>query len=290
MAAQHNTTTSTNAISNTASITYHEPVDFHRTITSVRLPLHHFVATSLQSPEPQMIPAQAMEHTSKQDIWHQRHVFSSPSPAIPHPYSTRYSTTHTYKPPQSSLAPSHLPLSTRIDQPSGATRNHSTLREDLSTSNSTSTSSLASTSLSSSSPSSTSYYHSYPRPTESITPSPYARHDSLPPITFPSPIVTTTAYYHDDIKYRPSAYTTSTRYAYPPPSTFQPSTNHSDYQPERPSSSPSPYPHPSTTNGYTRNNAFLFTDEFPYSSPPDPACRSGRFQTSTTVESITRHT
>lgn len=113
-------------------------------------------------------------------------------------------------------------------------------------------------------------------------PAHYERNDSLPSITFPSPISTTDAYYHDDTKHRPSAYVVSNRFAYTkqvagPPST---STSHATYIRERPTTAPSPYHQPPATtdlNGYTRNSAYTYVNEYEYNNDK-PRCRTGRFE------------
>ena len=219
------------------------------------------------------LPARSRPSITKQDLWHQHHVFASPSADIQHSYATRYSTTHNYKPPTASTASSlssNSPFHT--DQPSGATRNH------------------AYTHSRALPPTTSTYSEQYPRSaasssSSSSAPVQYERHDRLPAITFPSPISTTDAYYHDDMQHRPSAFVVSNRFAY----TNQPhnnnnhhtSTTHATFIATRPTSAPSPYLHASPTtdlNGYTRNSAYSYVSEFDYDNGNRPRCRSGRFE------------
>ena len=218
------------------------------------------------------LPARSRMSITKQDLWHQHHVFASPSPDIQHSYATRYSTTHNQKPPMTDASSSStLPLigtsTFHTDQPSGATRNH------------------AYTHSRALPPTETTYVEHYPRSTgtsSSTLPAQYERHDYLPAITFPSPIATGNAYCHDDVKHRASAYVVSNRFAYnpQPAGITHSSTSHSTYIDTRPSSAPSPYHQaPATTglNGYTRNNAYTYVDELLHDNAK-PRCRGGRFE------------
>ena len=220
------------------------------------------------------LPARSRTSITKQDLWHQHHVFASPSADIQHSYATRYSTTHTYRPsttPASCSSAAAVSLDSthtfHTDQPSGATRNYS------------STHSLALP------PTASTYSEHYPRTTSlstSAVPAQYERHDRLPAITFPSPIVTTSAYCHDDMRHRPSAFVVSNRFAYntQPRNTNPTSTSHAAYINTRPTSAPSPYHQPPATtdlNGYTRNCAYSYVGEFEYNKTK-PRCRAGRFE------------
>ena len=186
-----------------------------------------------------LLPHHPDSFIPKQDLWHQRHVFASPSTSIPHPYSTRYSTTHSLGIPFPPTA--HF----RTDQPSGSARNFSTLRAEQ-------------TAQAAPSHPST-YYAHYPQPAEAETaPASYSRTDRLPAVTFPSPIVTADAYHNDDLKHRPSAYTVANRYAFAaaaPSSSATRSVSHTDFIGTRPLSAPSHYVARDQRNGFTRNNA-----------------------------------
>ena len=218
------------------------------------------------------LPARSRTSITKQDLWHQHHVFASPSADIQHSYATRYSTTHTYKPPATAAASAAVSLDSthtfHVDQPSGATRNY------------------AYTHSRALPPSASTYSEHYPRSTTGSSSSAvvgeYERHDRLPAITFPSPIATTNAYYHDDMPHRPSAFVVSNRFAYnsQPAGAARISTSHATYIDTRPTSAPSPYHQPPSTtelNGYTRNCAYSYVNEFEYDNTK-PRCRDGRFE------------
>ena len=220
------------------------------------------------------LPARSRTSITKQDLWHQHHVFASPSDDIQHAYATRYSTTHKYEPPTASAASTSTLVEDgststfHTDQPSGATRNWSYIH-------SRNLPATAST-----------YIEHYPRTAaatlSSHAPPQYERHDRLPAITFPSPIATTDAYYHDDMQHRPSAFVASNRFAYnnQPSGATLGSTSHAAYVDTRPTSAPSPYHQPASTtelNGYTRNSRYSYVGEFEYDNAR-ARCRTGRFE------------
>ena len=219
------------------------------------------------------LPARSRTSITKQDLWHQHHVFDSPSADIQHKYATRYSTTHTHKPhttaaSQSSSAARSLASTSpfHTDQPSGATRNH------------------AYTQFLALPPTASAYTEHYPRGGSAACtmPAQYERHDRLPAITFPSPISTADAYYHDDMTHRPTAFVASNRFAFTkhPTAITHQTTTHAAYIGTRPTSAPSPYHQPPATtelNGYTRNSAFSYVAEFEYNNAR-ARCRDGRFE------------